>query len=254
MLVIALGWWRALRLVGVRVSLRDALRWYFVGQLGKYVPGGIWSVVGSAELAVGGGSSRTKAYGSMVLSLGAAYLAGIVTVVALLPAHPSLMRQMPAVGLLAVLAPIGVLLVHPAAVRWMVRAGSRVAGRPIDIEVPAWSASLRLVLRHVPAWMLVGIATWCVTRSLGVSAPLISVGMASVLAWVVGFLVVPAPGGLGVREAVFTLAAAPLSPGLAAAVAVLSRLLFIIVDLCGGAILTLLHPRRDPLVREGDPV
>lgn len=233
MSTIGLGWHKALDLVGVLSKRRAALRWYFVGQLGKYVPGGIWGLVGSVELAVGGGTSRARGYGAMLLALGATYLAGVVTVAALLPLDLGVLRGAPSVGLLLLLAPAGVMAVHPVALERVRALARRLSPVPIELEVPTWGASLWLVGRHVPAWVGIGLATWFVTQALVAGGTLQNVMLASVLAWVVGFLVVPAPGGLGVREAVFVATATSLSPGMAAAVAIVSRVLFILVDVLG---------------------
>jgi len=56
---------------------------------------------------------------------------------------------------------------------------------------------------------------------------------AAVLSWVVGFLAVPVPAGAGVREAVL-LAASGLDGGVAAATAIIARVIFIAVDAVGG--------------------
>jgi hypothetical protein len=56
-----------------------------------------------------------------------------------------------------------------------------------------------------------------------------------VLAWFCGFVVIPAPAGAGVREAVFV-ATSGLDPGLAVTVAVTARLAFVTVDLIGAAV------------------
>jgi uncharacterized membrane protein YbhN (UPF0104 family) len=58
MLAVALPWKRALRIVGIEAGLAACVTWYFVGEIGKYVPGGIWPVVGRAELARRGGHPR----------------------------------------------------------------------------------------------------------------------------------------------------------------------------------------------------
>jgi hypothetical protein len=68
MWVVATGWVRILGTPG-----RETLRWYFVGELGKYVPGLVWPVVGRAELAVRGGVDRRTAYRSVAVSLAAWY-------------------------------------------------------------------------------------------------------------------------------------------------------------------------------------
>src|SRR6187431_2336890 len=50
--------------------------WYFAGEIGKYVPGGIWTVVGRGELARRSGVAGSLAYASVGLSLAGFYLAG----------------------------------------------------------------------------------------------------------------------------------------------------------------------------------
>jgi glycosyltransferase 2 family protein len=250
MLGLALGWRRALVMVGMSVPWRSALGWYFVGQLGKYLPGGVWSVVGAAELAVGGGASRARAYGAMLLALGAAYLAATGTAVALLPFQPALVTEVPWAVALAALVPLGVLATHPRVLGYMVRLVASLSKKPIELEIPSWAASVRLMARHVPVWLTVGISTWCVAQSLGAAAPMANIAAATILAWVVGFLVVPAPGGLGVREAVFMLAATSLEPAMAAAVAVVARALFMFVDALAAGLVLL--ARSSGRMRGGD--
>src|SRR3546814_3278053 len=66
---IAVPWQRAVRLLGDDLPMRQILSRYFVGELGKYVPGGVWPVLGRGELAARQGIRRTAAYGSVLLSL-----------------------------------------------------------------------------------------------------------------------------------------------------------------------------------------
>jgi uncharacterized membrane protein YbhN (UPF0104 family) len=61
----------------------------------------------------------------------------------------------------------------------------------------------------------------------------------------VGFVLVPVPGGVGVREAAFVAAAGSLEPGIAAATAVVARAAFVAVD-AGGALLGAMVIRRRP--------
>src|SRR5690606_37313381 len=65
---VGLPWRAIIEALGERHGFVATLRWYFPGQLGKYVPGGIWPVVGRGELAVRGGVSRVVAYTSVALS------------------------------------------------------------------------------------------------------------------------------------------------------------------------------------------
>lgn len=236
MAVLALGWGRAMTLVGTPAGVRDTLRWYFVGQLGKYVPGGVWSVVGPAELATGSRRGRVSAYGGVLLALGAAYLAATITVACLLVLEPGVVERWAPARWLLVLIPIGMLAVHPRVLELLFTGAARVLRRPVETRIPRWGDSLLLVFCHVPAWLGVGFATWCVGVGLGAAPAMAEIVLAAILSWVVGFLVVPAPGGLGVREAVFVLAAGSVAGGVAAAMALLARVLFVAVDAVGALV------------------
>ncbi|NEE01222.1 lysylphosphatidylglycerol synthase domain-containing protein [Phytoactinopolyspora halotolerans] len=244
MLLIGLGWRRCLAILGARRRYVDTLYRYYVGQLGKYVPGGIWPVVGRGEMARRGGVAGSVAYGSTVLSIGVTYLAAILIVVLALVAGAAGGDGV-AWRPVAALLPVGILALHPRVVAAVLRLLRRVSGRDLGIPVPSWGVSMGLVGLHAPAWLAIGGATWMVALAIDPSEPeLLNLLFATVLSWVVGLLVVPAPGGVGVREAVFVAAATSLSSaGVAAAVAVTARVVFIVVDLASAGIATLVARR-----------
>ena len=73
-------WWRCLRIFGERSPLLDSVAWYFAGELGKYLPGGIWPVLGRGELARRrGGISRSTAYATTLIAYAAMVAAAAVT-------------------------------------------------------------------------------------------------------------------------------------------------------------------------------
>jgi glycosyltransferase 2 family protein len=241
LLVVGLGWRRCLVVLGQRHPARATLRWYYLGQLGKYVPGGIWTVLGRGELARRGGVPGSVGYGSIVLSLGVTYLAGIGTIAVVLATGATGHDAVPWQPVL-VLLPLGLLALHPRVVTFALGMARRLLRRELPVPVPRWRVSVGLLAWHVPAWLAIGTATWLVALALDPGTPDVrNLMFATVLSWVVGFLVVPAPGGLGVREAVFVAAAVSLSTtGVAAAVAVVARVVFILVDLLGAAVASLL--------------
>jgi uncharacterized membrane protein YbhN (UPF0104 family) len=246
MTAIALPWRRALRLLGGDLPLGQLVARYYVGEIGKYVPGGVWPILGRGELARRHGVRRTAAYGSVALSLAALYLSAMFVVVALLPA---LLAGDDGSGPVAVvlLLPVGLVALHPRVLGFLVRLVERAARRSIAVDLPAWRDSVVLVGLYVPAWLAIGTATWTVARGLDPDAELLAVGAAAVLSWVVGFVLVPVPGGVGVREAAFVAAAGSLDPGIAAATAVVARATFILVDALGAVI------GAAALRRAGDP-
>jgi uncharacterized membrane protein YbhN (UPF0104 family) len=242
MVSVALPWRAALALVGATVDRTATMASYFVGEVGKYVPGGIWPVVGRAELVRRGGVSRAPSYASVALSLGALYLAGMLVVALLVPVRFVGDRGAGALWVL-VLLPVGVLALHPRPLGWALAVAERAAGRTLSVRVPPWFASLGLLVRYVPSWLLVGTATWCVARAFDSNVGWMAVAPAAVLSWVVGFVALPVPGGVGVREAVFVALVGTLPGGVAATVAVTARLCFVLVD-GGGAALGALSWRR----------
>ena len=81
MTLIAVNWLSLIARRGHATSLSAGLSWFFVGQLGKYVPGGIWPVVGQAELASRAGPDRRSTYLATASSM-TTMLLGAVTVAA----------------------------------------------------------------------------------------------------------------------------------------------------------------------------
>jgi hypothetical protein len=243
-----LGWlWAdSIAVFGPRVGRAKAVVWWFVGELGKYVPGGVLSLVGRSEIARRAGVRRSAAYGSVPLSLALRYLAGMVAFVVLAPFD--LANQTSWAALAAVVAlPVGLLALHPAVLTRGKALAERLARRPLDLPVPSWGRTIRLTVDYLPNWALVLASTWCVSRAITPDAPVLRIVVASLLSWIVGFLAFPVPAGAGVREAVFV-AASGLPAGLGATVAIASRLAFVLVDGLGAAVCAprLRRSRLDP--------
>lgn len=234
MTAIAVPWRRAMQLLGADLTTVETVARYYVGELGKYVPGGIWPVVGRGELARRAGVSRVAAYTSVALSLAALYLAAMFFVVAGTPAIVGGGDPGRYLWVL-VLLPIGIVGLHHAVLGRARSWGEKLVHRSIDTPIPRWGDSLALVVSYLPAWLGIGTATWAVARGLGQDVGWLDVAPAAVLSWIVGFVLVPVPGGVGVREAAFV-AASGLDPGVAAAVAVVSRVLFVLVDTVGAGL------------------
>ncbi|MCU1375698.1 MAG: hypothetical protein JWO68_2984 [Actinomycetia bacterium] len=244
MTAIALGWRAVLAELGHRYPTRLVVAWYFTGEIGKYLPGGVWPILGRGELARRGGVRRTAAYSSVALSLGLLYLAAALVACVLLPF--AIDGADGRVALVLLLPPVGIACLHPAISGRVEALAARVLRRPIDVRVPTFGEALALVARYVPAWLLIGGATWSVARALDPHADLTRVLLATAVSWLAGFLAVPVPGGVGVREAVFVAAAGTMPGGVAASTAVLARVIFVAVDAAGAVLSARSAPRRPP--------
>lgn len=233
-------WGVILRRLGSPLPAARVLRGYFVGQLGKYVPGGLWSVVGRGEWARRGGVPRPAAYGATLLSMVTAYVAACALALACLPAALSGAGPGLLAAGVAALAPVGLALLHPR----VLRAAARLAGRlvrrwtrnPLDLPELPWRTTAGFVARQLPSWLLIAGATLACAAGLGVDADPAAMVLATAVSWVVGFLTIPVPGGIGVREATFVALLGGLGDGGGvAAVALAARLVFVLVDLSGAA-------------------
>ena len=236
------GWRYVLSTFGTDVPLRRVIPWFYVGEIGKYLPGGVWPVLGRGELARRGGVPKAAAFTSVALSLGMLYLAGMFTAAAFMPFAISGGGFSP--WMLALLAlPVGVVGLHHAVLEWGLGLVSRVTGRSIDVAVPRWGQSLMLVARYIPTWLFLGFSTYAVSRSISNDISFTRMMFATMLAWVVGFLAVPVPTGAGIRETVlYAASGAPKTIAITTAVA--ARIIFVIVDVLGAVI-------SAPLVRRG---
>lgn len=253
MTAIAVPWVAVVRALGGSLPLSTAVLTYYLGEIGKYLPGGVWPVVGRGELAVRNGIRRTVAYTSVLFSLAVLYLAALLSAAGLFPVVLATGGTSSTPVLLVLLVPLGLVFLHPAVLGPLVQLAGRVAKRDVSLDLPRWGVMVGLVLRYLPAWLLIGSATWAVTRALSADVSWVEICLATVLSWSAGFLVAPAPGGVGIREAAFVAVAASMPGGVAAAAALCARLVFMFVDAVGaavaGAVLGAGGRRRE----QGDP-
>jgi len=215
------------------VRHRNAMSWYFTGQLGKYVPGGIWPIVGRAELAVRNGIPRLDAYASTGLSLVTTYAAAVVAI-AIGAASTSGHR------LVAVLIAFGLVTAYiafsqPSLRAVIIRIASRISSSASSLTDP--KRVVRLTVLHVPAWILMSLSTSVTATAFGAHIGIADMLFITTTSWLAGFVVVGVPGGIGVREAVFTsLAGGIIGTPMAVSLALMSRVVFIAVDLTGALV------------------
>jgi hypothetical protein len=246
-------WWRCLNTFGRAVDLNRTMAWYFAGELGKYIPGGVWPVLGRGELAYRkGGVSRATGYATTLISYAsmcvaaAAVCGALALVLALDDRSPTWAWAVVA------LVPMGVLATHPIVFERVLRAAWRATRRSASLSTPRWLQLQGLIATAVPTWLLVGLSSVLMAQALGFDHRPAQIGFAAVSAWIVGFLAVPVPAGAGLRELVFV-GLAGLSSGRAVAVAAGARLVLLCADGSGGA-LALVAIRLRPGARPVQPI
>lgn len=233
MIGLGLLWWSCLRQAGHAIRPVVVLAWNFGGELGKYLPGSVWSVLGRGELAARSGAvGRRNAYlttlaAYAVMTLAASFACGLLGPAAAIDGATS------AYWVLVLLVPICLVSGMPGVLRPAAAATARLTRGRITWTPPTRSQLVRLILCAVPTWLLVGAAAVAVTAALNLHQRPMQVALAAVVAWIVGFLAVPVPAGAGVREVLF-IAICGLDAGPATAVAAIARILLIVVDAVGG--------------------
>lgn len=204
---------------------------FYVAQLGKYAPGGIWQIVGQV------GSARRAGVGTVEAStvftvFAVVQIASGLTIGAALAVFGGAadVRLVFRLGALAA----GVAGVVVLDRRWMVWVVDRLPRRVDAAMVPAQVAILRAWAIMTVAVALAGAAFAVLLGGLG-DASLVShppaTAAAWVLSWTAGFAVVVIPAGFGVREGVLValLGGGPMVPALIGA-SIVHRLVGIVSE------------------------
>lgn len=229
--VLLLMWRTMLADLGSPLPVGPAARIFYVSQLGKYVPGSVWTVLGQMELARQERVPRRTSLTQGVLMLAISVGAGVMVSVLLMPflGQETFERYWWAVLLL----PVIVLCLHPPVFGRIVNTGFRLVRKPGLEVLPTWRGLSRALVLQSIVWIILGLQIWVIVVGLG-GDPLPSL-VASVGGYTLGFSLgmaaIGLPAGAGLREAVLVVAlSGVLSPGLALLVALLARGIAVLVD------------------------
>jgi hypothetical protein len=176
-------WRRTVTGSGQKLTFPEASRIWFVSNLGKYVPGKIWSIAAMTMMARDSSVSGSVAAGSSVMVQLVTILAGIGVVLvtgAQAVAHPAI----------AVAAAAAIVLT------------ASLTGKTFDFPRMRPSLVWMAIVNSIIAWIAYGIAFQLFVRgiigsSAGATSSYIAVYAAS---YIIGFLALFAPGGAVVRE------------------------------------------------------
>lgn len=231
-----LGWRRILADLGSPLHLAPAGGIFFVGQLGKYLPGSVWSVVAQAEMGTRLHIPRRRSAVVGLITLGLAAICGLAVG---LPALPLLFNRedtASVVWALVLALPLFGVLLWPPLLNWGIALGLRLLRQePLEHSLSG-RAVLVSAACFIAAWVASGAHAWVLVRAIGESTvspghlALVSIcGFA--LASSLAMFTVVLPAGVGAREGLLVLLLAPAtSTSAATAVVVLSRFLTVMSD------------------------
>lgn len=240
--VILIQSWRVL-IAGEGSYLRfpAAARIWFVANLGRYIPGKVWSIAALNVLAAREGVSGAAAAGAAILgtllNIGAGF--GVIAL-----SGSRLVSGLPGFRTVSVVGSI-VFVVGVAALPWIlppiaVRAARLLGRTPPPVRIPAVNL-LTAVTINVVSWFCYGWAfmVFCAAVMPTVHGTVSQFTAVWAASYVLGYVALFSPGGFFIREG--TLVAAMVALGMAsttdaAIVATVSRLWLSVVELLPGLV------------------
>jgi uncharacterized membrane protein YbhN (UPF0104 family) len=227
-----LAWRRILTGLGSPLPVAIAGRIFFIGQLGKYVPGSLWPFLAQMELGRDHQIPRRRSVVALVIAVITSLATGLALAglsVPLLPAHYRALLWW-----LVLPVPLLVALLHPRVLWAVLRRIPRL--RLTDgIDRPQLSTMFRASAWSVAGWLLFGLHIAILVlafHSQHVTVVLaLSVG-GYAMAWCAGLVVFVLPAGAGARDLALVAAlSGVIQAREALAVAVITRVVTTFCDL-----------------------
>lgn len=203
----ALCWRLLLRGMGEDLAALRCMAIMTVTQLGKYAPGKVWFTLGRMSLAKREGISEDKTLVSVAIETGFLLLAAVllfaVAVVVLLLRHAAIP---PATYAVFALIPLCLVVVYPPVLNRLLAFLLPRLRRPVFALNLSYLQLLGLLGLYALDWLVQGLGCFVLINSFYPLSPAhlpVLLGGYSI-SWILGFVFLIAPAGLGVREGIYT--------------------------------------------------
>jgi glycosyltransferase 2 family protein len=233
---------------GPAIPLLDSIRMFMVANLGRYLPGKLWQIAGLAVMARKRGVPASTATAAAVLGQGITVVAAtLVGLGALVGGPPEIRRWgLPGAAVVVVATAVGLVpaVFGRASALWF-----RLAKQEAPPTLGSVHA-LRWLGMYVANWALYAFSFWLLAASFGYRGGVVPVGSAFAAAYVLGYIMIFAPAGVGVREGFLVAFLTPFfGAGPSAALALVARVWTTLVELVPAAAFWLWQ-----MVRRGESV
>ena len=220
------------RLEGKNLSIKKGYKFWFLSQLGKYLPGKFWAILGRVYFCNEEGFSKSTTTASIIMEYILTVLAGVFVFLLSL----AFMKIPSTVGhlyWLLLLIPVGLVSIHPflfgKVFNFILKKLKRTE---IQFDM-SYLQIVSFVGFYMILWFFCGLTFFLFVNSIHRVdwSNLIPIMGTFAIAWVIGFLSLITPGGLGVREGVLSILLANYMPvSMAIVVALLSRIWLIAAE------------------------
>ena len=223
-------------MLGIDIKFLQVFKMNNIANIGRYIPGKLWSVMGIFYFTDRLGISKKQTSVAILVnestSKGSALLLGLLYFF-FSSSHISYLPYMLALLVLALV------FIHPKILEKVLNIILGILKREkISLDI-SYQKILLVFLLYTTVWILCSLGFYLMVKSI---TPLESVNVLKFMtifpfSWVIGYLVLFAPGGLGVREGIITAMLAEfVMPEVALVVALLQRIWFISVEIINFAI------------------
>lgn len=231
----------------VKIGFWKMFRVFNLANLGRYLPGKLWSVMGmyyfTGEYGVSKKNTTMAVIANEITFKGAGLLLGICYLLF----SESYREYLP---LLTGLLIAGLVALHPAIIGRLINFGLKILKKEqlkINFGYPT---ILKLFFYSILLWLIYSLAFYALVRSitpLELRNPLKFAAIMP-LSWTIGYIALFAPGGFGVREGMLVLLLGEiLPPEVALAIAVVQRIWFLLVEGANALLALAIPAQRSPL-------
>ena len=235
----SLAWRTLIAGFGIKLRLHESFRVIYLANLGRYVPGKVWQVVGMVGLAKEVNVPTPVALASFALiqiyALPAVF--GIIPVtlqMGNLPDSMTVMLDILYIFMAAVIVIFLVLFFRPGSLNWALNKILKLLKKePVQYN-PTLKNRIQILTLYIITWALLGTSFhFFIIALLSESQiPLIFSAGTYITAYTFGYVALVAPAGLGVREGMMSaLLATRLGGPVAASMAIINRVWITLIEL-----------------------
>lgn len=223
-LILTRGWSAIVAELGGRIAYARAFWIMSTSQMAKYLPGGVWYTLGRVYLAKAERITEEIGLLSVVFETFLLMLTDLIIFLAavnFIHGDTVLSPMLSVAFIIVILA-----LLYPPLLNTLLNLALRLLRRPALRLRAKYTEILKLSTYFFAVWLAQIAGFYFLIRSIYPIPPaqLPNLAAAYTLSWITGFIVLFAPGGLGVREGMMTILLTPILPlPLAIAVSFLAR-------------------------------
>lgn len=221
----AKSWQELMRALGSSISFAQSTWMIATTQIAKYMPGRIWYMLGRVYV----GKKQKMPGETLAVSMILETCLLLITSSVIFLMCSMLVGTYKVVNILAsfILLIIAIVVINPRILNWITNFVLRILKKPGVKITLSYMQMLKLSIYYFGLWIAQIVGFYFLVNSI-YQLPISSIftlASAHTLSWIIGFVVLFAPSGLGVREGVMTLLLSPILPTpLAIAVSFISRI------------------------------